>query len=88
METDAMTDKPTPRTTHYLTSTEAAEFLRLSPATLIKQRMIGSGPRFRKFGQRVRYALADLEAWADAQAFTMTSDPNYPTAARARRNTR
>jgi len=61
----------------YLTNDEAAEFLRLSPRTLEKQRVIGGGPRFRKFGRRVMYSVADLEAWADARSFEVTSDPEY-----------
>ncbi|MFC3109970.1 helix-turn-helix transcriptional regulator [Undibacterium arcticum] len=66
----------------YLTNNEAAAFLRLSPRTLEKQRVIGGGPRFRKFGRRVMYAIIDLESWADARSFEMTSDPEY-TARRA-----
>jgi len=65
------------RADRYLTNDEAAAFLRLSPRTLEKQQVIGGGPRFRKFGRRVLYAIADLETWADARAFEMTSDPNY-----------
>jgi len=61
----------------YLTNDEAAAFLRLSPRTLEKQRVIGGGPRFRKFGRRVMYAAADLEAWADARSFEATYDPEY-----------
>lgn len=61
----------------YLTNEEAAAFLRLSPRTLEKQRVIGGGPRFRKFGRRVLYAIEDLEIWANARACEMTSDPNY-----------
>ena len=61
----------------YLTNEEAAAFLRLSPRTLEKQRVIGGGPRFRKFGRRVMYALIDLEAWADARSFEATYDPEY-----------
>jgi hypothetical protein len=61
----------------YLTNDEAADFLRLSPRTLEKQRVIGGGPRFRKFGRRVMYSVADLEAWADARSFEATSDPEY-----------
>lgn len=61
----------------YLTNDEAAEYLRLSPRTLEKQRVIGDGPRFRKFGRRVMYAMADLDAWADARSFEATSDPEY-----------
>lgn len=65
------------RPPRYLTNTEAADFLRLSPRTLEKQRVIGGGPRFRKFGRRVMYAVADLEAWADARSFEATCDPDY-----------
>ena len=63
--------------TRYLNNNEAAAFLRLSPRTLEKQRVIGGGPRFRKFGRRVMYAIVDLETWADARSFEMTSDPEY-----------
>src|SRR5580704_7364911 len=58
----------------YLTNAEAAAFLRLSPRTLEKQRVIGGGPRFRKFGRRVLYAIDDLEAWADERSFANTSE--------------
>ncbi|MBO9357679.1 helix-turn-helix domain-containing protein [Bordetella petrii] len=61
----------------YLTNSEAADYLRLSPRTLEKLRVQGGGPRFRKFGRRVLYAAADLEAWADDHSYTMTSDPEY-----------
>lgn len=61
----------------YLTNEEAAAFLRLSPRTLEKHRVLGGGPRFRKFGRRVLYAIEDLERWADARAYEMTSDPDY-----------
>jgi hypothetical protein len=66
-----------PQPARYLTNDEAAAFLRLSPRTLEKQRVIGGGPRFRKFGRRVMYAAADLEAWADARSFEATYDPEY-----------
>lgn len=61
----------------FLTTEEAAAFLRLSPRTLEKQRVLGGGPRFRKFGARVVYAGVDLRAWADGRAYGMTSDPGY-----------
>lgn len=61
----------------FLTTDEAAAFLRLSPRTLEKQRVLGGGPRFRKFGARVVYAAVDLRAWADSNTFGMTSDPGY-----------
>jgi hypothetical protein len=62
----------------YLTNAEAAAWLKLSPRTLEKQRVIGGGPRFRKFGRRVLYAVVDLEQWSAARVCETTSDPNYP----------
>jgi hypothetical protein len=76
--------RPSCPTARYLPNGEAAAFLRLSPRTLEKQRVIGGGPRFRKFGRRVMYALVDLEAWADARSFGMTSDPEYAEATAVR----
>jgi molybdenum cofactor biosynthesis enzyme MoaA len=74
-----MRETPTrPDPPRYLTCDEAAEFLRLSARTLEKHRTTGGGPRFRKFGRIVRYTVPDLEAWAEARAFKMTSDPDYP----------
>ncbi len=61
----------------FLTTDEAGAFLRLSPRTLEKQRVLGGGPRFRKFGARVVYAVEDLRVWANSRAYGMTSDPGY-----------
>lgn len=61
----------------FLTNAEAAAFLRLSPRTLEKQRIIGGGPRFHKFGRRVLYSIRDLESWANARRFEMTCDPGF-----------
>ena len=78
MEVDRMSQPALPRNhARYLTNDEAAALLRLSPRTLEKQRVLGGGPRFRKFGRRVVYAIEDLETWANARAFEMTSDPEY-----------
>ncbi len=66
-----------PQPPRYLTNDEAADYLRLSPRTLEKQRVFGSGPKFRKFGRRVMYAVADLDAWAAERSFDSTSDPEY-----------
>lgn len=63
--------------THYLTNDEAATFLKLSPRTLEKQRVHGGGPRFRKFGRRVVYAVVDLESWANERVCSSTSEGNY-----------
>jgi hypothetical protein len=61
----------------FLANREAATFLNLSPRTLEKMRVIGGGPRFRKFGRRVLYAVADLEVWANARSCDSTSDASY-----------
>ena len=65
----------TPGNPEFLTNDEAAAFLRLSPRTLEKQRVLGGGPRYRKFGARGLYAVGDLRTWADGRAYGMTSDP-------------
>ena len=70
-------DQPQITGTRYLTNTEAAAFLKLSPRTLEKHRVIGGGPRFRKLGRRVVYALQDLEGWANLRTCESTSDANY-----------
>jgi len=59
--------------TQYLTNDEAAAFLKLSPRTLEKQRVLGTGPRFRKFGRRVVYDMADLVSWSNERVFDSTA---------------
>ncbi len=61
----------------YLNNMEAAAFLKLSPHTLNKKRVTGGGPKFRKLGARVVYAIEDLEAWSQSRACQTTSDPQY-----------
>mgnify|MGYP001333304458 CR=1 FL=1 len=58
----------------FLTQPEAAEVLRISPRTLERMRVDSTGPRFRKFGRRVAYAVEDIQAWADSRVFTSTSE--------------
>ena len=48
----------------FLTARQAAAFLSLSRRTLDRYRYSGSGPAFHRFGGRIAYARADLEAWA------------------------
>jgi hypothetical protein len=79
------TVQPPGESPRYLNNSEAAQFLRLSPRTLEKQRVIGGGPRFHKFGRRVMYAIEDLQAWANARSFEMTCDPEYVALRAARR---
>lgn len=60
----------------FLRTPEAGRFLGLSGRTLEKHRTFGTGPRYRKLGGRVIYALSDLQAWADLGAQTSTKDEN------------
>jgi predicted DNA-binding transcriptional regulator AlpA len=71
----------------FLRTPEAARFLSLSGRTLEKHRTYGTGPKYRKIGGRVVYALEDLKAWADMGAKTSTSDPGAGTVFPAKRRT-
>lgn len=71
-------DPKNPASLFFLDNNQAADFLKISPRTLEKHRVIGGGPQFRKLGRRVVYALADLEAWANERVCSNTSDANYP----------
>ena len=51
----------------------------LSARTLEKHRSYGTGPRYRKVGGRIIYALSDLRAWADLGIKRSTSDPGLGT---------
>jgi predicted DNA-binding transcriptional regulator AlpA len=42
---------------------ELSRLLRVSIGTLRFWRTIGRGPRYRKVGQRVRYAPSDIQEW-------------------------
>ena len=59
----------------YLTTAEAAAYLRLSTRTLEKHRCIGTGPRFRKLGRIIRYTIPELDRWASKRIYEMTSEP-------------
>jgi hypothetical protein len=69
----ATPERPSP----FYSNGEAARFLRLSPRTLEKYRVVGGGPPFRKFGRRVFYTLGDLEEWAGRRVCDSTSDPAW-----------
>ncbi len=58
----------------YLTTQEAAAYLRLSSRTLERHRVEGTGSRFVKLGRRVLYRRQDLDAWAASQTFRSTSE--------------
>ena len=59
---------------HYLSTREAADYLGLSARTLDRYRVSGEGPVFHRFGGRVRYTRADLDAWAAKRRRASTAD--------------
>jgi predicted DNA-binding transcriptional regulator AlpA len=61
-------------TVAYLTQDEAAKLLRLSPRSLERFRVSGTGPKFVKASRRVLYRRADIEAWAAARTFASTAE--------------
>ncbi|AWK85988.1 helix-turn-helix transcriptional regulator [Azospirillum thermophilum] len=74
-----MDDKTGGLPPRFLRTPEAARFLGLSGRTLEKHRVYGTGPRYRKIGGRVVYAVEDLRNWADQGLRTSTSDPGAGT---------
>lgn len=58
----------------YLTESDLAERLHISPRTIQRQRLEGTGPKFVKAGRRVLYRLSDIEAWLKSRTFGSTSE--------------
>ncbi|MEQ8824254.1 MAG: helix-turn-helix domain-containing protein [Filomicrobium sp.] len=62
----------------YLTNEEAAARLRISPKTLDRMRVEGTGPRFRKAGPglraRVIYDVRDLDDWLEKYSYTAVAE--------------
>ncbi len=58
----------------FLNTRQAAKLIGLAPNTLEIWRLRGCGPRFVKFGRAVRYRLADLETYIEAQTRQSTSE--------------
>ena len=50
----------------YLNPKDAARFTSFTPKALERKRQRGEGPRYSKVGKSIRYALADLRAWVEA----------------------
>lgn len=71
---------PEPSTSPYLTTQAAAEYLSLSPRTLEKHRVTGTGPHFRKHGGKVVYRRQDLDDWSARGDRVSTSDPGHVNA--------
>lgn len=64
----------TAATSRLLTTAEAAQFLHMSVSFLMKTRLRGDGPRYRKVGRSVRYVESDLHDWVKSRARTSTSE--------------
>lgn len=65
----------------YLTQSEVAQRLRLSPRTLERFRLDGTGPKFVRAGRRILYRLVDIEEWTAARTFRSTAEAAHaPTA--------
>lgn len=62
----------------YLTTKEAARRLHISPRTLERHRMLGTGCAFCKIGGRVLYRRVDIEAWVERCMRDSTSASDTP----------
>lgn len=51
----------------FLDPAESGEYLGLSVATLANWRSAGTGPEYLKVGGRIRYRLADLDAFVEGR---------------------
>lgn len=53
----------------WLDAEQAAQYLRISPHTLERFRIHGTGPRYFRLGgrRRIVYDIADLDSWVVAQ---------------------
>lgn len=59
----------------YLRTPDAARYLGIGKSTLEHKRIDGTGPNFRRIGNRiVTYAVADLVAWASKNVLNNTSE--------------
>lgn len=56
----------------------AARYLALDAHTLECYRSLDTGPAFYKFGRYVRYAVGDLDAWAESCRRATTASPVAP----------
>ena len=56
----------------------AARYLALDAHSLECYRSLDTGPAFYKFGRYVRYAVADLDAWAESCRRSTAASPEAP----------
>jgi Helix-turn-helix domain len=53
----------------YLTTSEAADYLRLRPRTLTQMRWLHTGPPYCKLGGKVVYNIMRLDEWANDNSY-------------------
>ncbi len=76
-----MTAQPpriSPALSDYLPTKEVARRLHISPRTLERHRMLGTGCGFSKIGGRVLYRRVDIEAWVERCMRDSTSASGTP----------
>lgn len=56
----------------------AAKYLALDAHTLECYRSLTTGPAFYKFGRYVRYAVSDLDVWAESCRRSTAASPEAP----------
>lgn len=62
----------------FVNTESAARYLALEAHTLECYRSVGGGPVFYKFGKWVRYAVDDLDAWAESCRRSTSASPQAP----------
>lgn len=62
----------------FLTTAEAAAYLRIRRRTLANMRHRRTGPHFHKHGGRIVYRHADLDAWSNATRRQSTNERSTP----------
>jgi Helix-turn-helix domain len=58
----------------YLTAEEVAEQIHVAEKTLANWRVTGFGPRYIKAGQRVLYAVDEIETWLAERSYAHTGE--------------
>ena len=71
--TEAIDSTPPQTPSPWYTTSNAATYLGMSPATLSKYRVTGEGPEYHKRSSHVRYHRDDLNVWMGAHRFRSTS---------------
>ncbi len=59
---------------NFLTQDQLSESIHISPRTLERMRVDGTGPVYTKLGRRVVYEESDIETWISENKFKSTSE--------------